>query len=96
MEALTGQKTNDRILRPAGDVEEYRESIRNLIAAEAKKALEEELRNAHKEILEEQRKAIRQILEENKSILRQVVEEEKKAVWAKAEAFRKALLKLDL
>jgi len=96
MEALTGQKTEDKIPKTGNETDEYRETIRRLISSEMKNAIDEDIRNATKEILEEQRKAVRQIVEEHRQIVKQVVEDEKKAVWDRAKELRKAILKLGI
>ena len=96
MEAVSSSNTEDRTDKLVSDVDEYRESVRKLIDAEVKNALDEELRKATQELIEEQKRAITQIVEEHKSAIRQVVEEEKEEIWAKAEALRKSILKLGL
>ena len=79
-----------------GEVDEYRESVRNLIDDELKNALGEEMRKATQELIEEQRRVITQIVEEHKSAIRQVVEEKKEEIRAEAEALRASILKLGL
>ena len=76
--------------------DEYRESIKKLIDATVKNALEQEMQKAAQELIDEQRKAIKQLIEEQKVALRQIVEEEKKEIWARAEELRKSVLKLGL
>ena len=81
---------------PEMNQDAYRETIRKLISAEIKNALDEEIRKAAQELRDESRNAIRLILEEHKAAIRQVVDEEKKAIWAKADALRKSISRMGL
>ena len=96
MEAIFGQRKNDTTVTVAGDMDKYRESVRKLIDAEVKGALEQEVKKAVQELREEQKKAIAQILDEHKTAIRQIVEEEKKAIWKKADTLRESILKVGL
>lgn len=83
-------------LRTTHDMTEYRESVRRLIEAEVRNALDEEMKKAAQEIMEEQKRAIRQLVEEHKMAIRQVVDEEKKAIWLRAEELKKSITKMGL
>lgn len=96
MENVVEQKKVEAGPRVIVEKDEYRESIRKLIDATVKSALEQEMQKAAQELIEEQRKAIKQLVDEQKAALRQIVDEEKKAIWARAEELRKSVLKLGL
>ncbi len=96
METISDHRRNTKEVKAVADMDDYRESIRKLIDAEVRNALDDEMRKAAQELMEEQKKAVRQLIEEQKSAIRQVVEEEKKAIWEKAESLRKSMLKLGL
>jgi uncharacterized membrane protein len=96
MENVVEQKKVEAVTMPVSERDEYRESVKKLIDATVKSALEQEMQKAAQELIEEQRKAIRQLIEEQRAALRQIVEEEKKSIWARAEELRRQVLKLGL
>jgi ClpP class serine protease len=87
---------NSRVTKLGSNVDEYRKGVMNLIEAEVRNVIDEEMKKAAQELLDEQRKAIRQIVEEHRVAIREAVEEEKKAIWTRVEELRKSILKLGL
>lgn len=73
-----------------------REAVKNLLEAEIRNVVDEEMRKAAQELLEEQRKAIRQMVEEQKKVIWEAVEEEKKAIWARVEELRQSIASIGL
>ena len=65
METTVGQ---GKEVKFGGNVDEYRKGVRNLIEAEVKNVIDEEMRKAAQDLMEEQRRAIRQTVEEQKIV----------------------------
>ena len=93
METTVGEEKEVKL---TGNVDEYRKGVMNLIEAEVRNVIDEEMKKAAQELLDEQRKAIRQIVEEHRVAIREAVEEEKKAIRTRVEELRKSIFKLGL
>ncbi|MFC1871784.1 hypothetical protein ACFLYF_05255 [Chloroflexota bacterium] len=93
METTVGREKESRL---DNSVDDYRQGVKNLIEAEVRNVIDEEMKKAAQELLDEQRKAIRQIVEEHRVAIREAVEEEKKAIWSRVEELKKSILKLGL
>jgi len=84
------------ILRRDKEKDDYRASVKHLIAKKVEPLIEEEIRKAAQELVEEQRKAIREAVEEHKLVIRQVVDEEKLAIRARVEELRHSIVRLGM
>ncbi len=82
--------------KEGNSVDAKKKAVRELIEAEIRGVIDEEMRKAAEELMEEQRKVIRQMVEEQRRIIREVVEEEKKAIWARVEELRQSISKIGL
>ena len=82
--------------KESNSAEAKKKAVKELIEAEIRGIIDEEMRKAAEELMEEQRRLIRQMVEEQKKLIREVVEEEKRSIFERVEELRQSISKIGL